>query len=1036
MVTKTVQQNVDAQGKPTQRADSRPGWFIKDNVDINIDNPVGVMPPSGLPAWGPVFSEAQRGNGVEFFTTGADYFEKVAAAISGAKKSVFIAGWQINYDVKLVGDRTLFDCLQDAMKGGATVYVMPWLAPPGPIDTGYLMTMLAIHHLNAGTKGARAYCMPAMVQSDQGALNVMFSHHQKQVVIDNHKAFVGGIDLAYGRRDDARFSLKHGGRKLNEFYSPCVPPIRKLRNVDIQHCVTSAELIAAGLTRGMLQSGATFLTSPSEGKLAEARDAVGEFTEYASEASAWAAEKLDDNLFKDFTTKTESVVLDGAQDLSKWAWGALGPSIRGRIEQLVDSGSANATNVGAVLVAWLSGGDMQRLPPSMLREVDKAIQAIVYGLMAGLNARINAMPERYEPLFKKITAVPGGASERDAAVQPRMPWQDIQCCVQGPSVFDLSQNFVQRWNGTAKAFETSYADYRNNVWASKLLSSAGISVPASPKAVRIAAAHLPQRAAAGPGKNTVQVLRSASLRLQRDEAAAMGPGAKPPARVQNNCLKAMLQAIHSSQQFLYIEGQFFQTCHTPGGSDASGKWSGPQYALLDLWSLPGYAKFAERLKISGVSVAEIVTKIRWSELNKIVKEAGGDEFKSDLFAIIRNWATIEAMRRLGTPQDNLKNPIGKALVNRIERAIDGGAPFHVYLVLPVHPEGTLNTINIMTQMHHTMQSLVHGNHSLVNGVRRAILVRRYCKDHKWTKAQAKAEVARMRLGDMIDAVGDAWKDHLTLLNLRTWDIIGKRAVTEQIYVHSKLLIADDRVAILGSANINDRSQLGDRDSELAVIVIDEARHPAKLDGVHAVPVGKSVQKLRRDLWKKLFGLTGGIRPANSLASDAILDSPAAPATWKAIQLRAQRNARAYDAAFRFIPRNAAHPGVQSEVDKKGNAYPGSIWPTWRYAAPAGDARGGKLAYRMPFDELFWRASKHSDVVGTWNVAEDQRGLAPESAPVGIEGFIVALPTHWLAHEDNDSGMNLTVLAANDKPGDEAQTLASNAAEPQDEGQPA
>ncbi|MBN0147877.1 hypothetical protein JTL51_33740, partial [Pseudomonas aeruginosa] len=63
-----------------------------------------------------------------------------------------------------------------------------------------------------------------------------------------------------------------------------------------------------------------------------------------------------------------------------------------------------------------------------------------------------------------------------------------------------------------------------------------------------------------------------------------------------------------------------------------------------------------------------------------------------------------------------------------------------------------------------------------------------------------------------------WSRYLTLLNLRTWAVLGGRVVTEQIYVHSKLLIADDRVAILGSANINDRSLQGERDSELAVMV--------------------------------------------------------------------------------------------------------------------------------------------------------------------------------------------------------------------------
>jgi phospholipase D1/2 len=42
----------------------------------------------------------------------------------------------------------------------------------------------------------------------------------------------------------------------------------------------------------------------------------------------------------------------------------------------------------------------------------------------------------------------------------------------------------------------------------------------------------------------------------------------------------------------------------------------------------------------------------------------------------------------------------------------------------------------------------------------------------------------------------------------------------ELYIHSKILIADDRIAIIGSANLNDRSQLGYHDSEIAVVIED------------------------------------------------------------------------------------------------------------------------------------------------------------------------------------------------------------------------
>jgi phospholipase D1/2 len=43
-------------------------------------------------------------------------------------------------------------------------------------------------------------------------------------------------------------------------------------------------------------------------------------------------------------------------------------------------------------------------------------------------------------------------------------------------------------------------------------------------------------------------------------------------------------------------------------------------------------------------------------------------------------------------------------------------------------------------------------------------------------------------------------------------------VTEMIYIHTKLMIVDDQHIIVGSANINDRSMLGSRDSEIAVLI--------------------------------------------------------------------------------------------------------------------------------------------------------------------------------------------------------------------------
>lgn len=49
-------------------------------------------------------------------------------------------------------------------------------------------------------------------------------------------------------------------------------------------------------------------------------------------------------------------------------------------------------------------------------------------------------------------------------------------------------------------------------------------------------------------------------------------------------------------------------------------------------------------------------------------------------------------------------------------------------------------------------------------------------------------------------------------------------------VSSKFMCVDDRRIICGSANLNDRSQCGDRDSEIAICIEDMDLVESKMDG--------------------------------------------------------------------------------------------------------------------------------------------------------------------------------------------------------------
>lgn len=67
------------------------------------------------------------------------------------------------------------------------------------------------------------------------------------------------------------------------------------------------------------------------------------------------------------------------------------------------------------------------------------------------------------------------------------------------------------------------------------------------------------------------------------------------------------------------------------------------------------------------------------------------------------------------------------------------------------------------------------------------------------------------------------------------------------------MIVDDRLVICGSANINDRSLLGKRDSEIAVLIEDEELIDGTMDG-ETVEVGKYGSSLRKYLFSEHLGL--------------------------------------------------------------------------------------------------------------------------------------------------------------------------------------
>jgi hypothetical protein len=150
--------------------------------------------------------------------------------------------------------------------------------------------------------------------------------------------------------------------------------------------------------------------------------------------------------------------------------------------------------------------------------------------------------------------------------------------------------------------------------------------------------------------------------------------------------------------------------------------------------------------------------------------------------------------------DGTQNKIADALMERILRAYEQKQAFRVIVLIPLHPNGDFaNAMKSQVVMHYEYMTINRCSTSMIQQLKKK-------------------------------APGINVSDYISFYSLRNWGVINNKVVNDQIYVHDKLMIADDRVMIIGSANINDRSMLGFRDSEIAVRIEDTLHIESMLNG--------------------------------------------------------------------------------------------------------------------------------------------------------------------------------------------------------------
>lgn len=167
-----------------------------------------------------------------------------------------------------------------------------------------------------------------------------------------------------------------------------------------------------------------------------------------------------------------------------------------------------------------------------------------------------------------------------------------------------------------------------------------------------------------------------------------------------------------------------------------------------------------------------------------------------------------------TTTERPKNKIALALARRIKRAIENNEKFRIIVLLPVHSEGFLAEKRTSVLVEWNLRTI----HAILSEFPEELI----------------------------------W-NYISFNSVRNWSASGDKVMTEQVYVHSKLMIVDDQHVLVGSANINDRSMRGTRDSEIAALVTDLEKIDTTMDGV-PVRVAKFAYTMRMRLWKCHLGI--------------------------------------------------------------------------------------------------------------------------------------------------------------------------------------
>ena len=441
-------------------------------------------------------------------------------------------------------------------------------------------------------------------------------------------------------------------------------------------------------------------------------------------------------------------------------------------------------------------------------------------------------------------------NEVSKAEYGRMPWHDVAMGLIGPCVYDIAEHFVLRWNFVKRDKykrdeRFDWLELRGRQGEDEDL--VGVQRPKHPVGgyVLHPPSSMETKNLDNRGSIHAQIVRS---------SADWSSGILTDHSIQN----AYSDIIRSAEHYVYIENQFFITAtgdqqapihNTVGRAivDAvvrAGKENRKFRVIIMIPAIPGFAgDLRDDAAIGTRAIMDYQYKSICRGEHSIfeqVRKEGVDPTQHIFLFNLRSYDRINV-----TPAVKKQEEQSGVKYQDVQRAeaeeimgsgIHGSTDVHGEADTHMDQKGVGQSLKSRAEE----QKPVDQEHS-------QDVKRRFADAMQEGQGESKssASVAHCAMSDTGKLLGEVWEGEEED-EVNNW-------IQEELYIHAKLLIVDDRIVVCGSSNLNDRSQLGYHDSELSIVMEDTNRIPSVMDGKD-FEAGYHAATLRRYLWREHLGL--------------------------------------------------------------------------------------------------------------------------------------------------------------------------------------